>query len=283
MTAPGRRALVLDDSGVMFAKKETIFGESARFVDVRLLADFFDAVRPDGLAREHDWAVALRPDRSKLLEVLAPYGIVVSDAIDPRRSHDLDPTPPPTGDPRLDHEPSLPAPDVAGLDVALAIGTLPRERRPAVIVYSVHMTRPEIAVPLAELGHVVAARYTARDILELDAEGAPRLRSIVQGHLAGGLTAPSRRDWDQLGVPAGFKLVQLLKDMRDRHDVWHRVCHGDTPAYTAVDSATRNIRYRLQRRGGQPVLAVRPAIDLVRRLAFLDATPRPVAPRSSWP
>lgn len=275
---PPGRVLVIDDGGRFFARRRAIFGALADRVDVMLVGDFYDAMRPPGRHRSHDWFLGARPDAGRAAAVLSSYRTVIANAVagyvaEPARAPAAGAAGP-TGHPQLDRGP-LPRPTFAGLDVALAVGQVKQPMRPSLVVFADAMTDPRLAVPLWLYRHAVSARCTTAYLFDGATDGSlPRLRSIARGGRLAGLPAPTPQDWAALGLAHNSPLVDLIVALRERYDIWHRVCFGRHPDHANPQSVSRNVRTRLRSLLCDQRLRVPAVLDLVRAIEF----PLPVDP-----
>jgi hypothetical protein len=113
---------------------------------------------------------------------------------------------------------------LASLDLLQQFAALPPGQRPKVIVYSTHMAKPEINIPLRRPGSAVAF-YEVQDLMD-------RLDDIVLDRYPGQVAPPTPEDWAALhpGLHARSDVAGAHQAMRRRESAW-RLVWDDHAAY----------------------------------------------------
>jgi hypothetical protein len=157
---------------------------------------------------------------------------------------------------------------LTSLDVLSSIKSLPEPDRPDVIVYSTHMGKPEVNIPLRGSG-------TARAFYDVGAllEHLPDIVLAADGRATGSaydgqVPAPTPADWAALhpDLPVGADVVAAHDLMRTHERSWRQVWDSDA----AFDKAAqmwikRNVLGALHAGSASYMLAV----EVIRKLAGL--------------
>jgi hypothetical protein len=106
---------------------------------------------------------------------------------------------------------------LASLDLLQQFAALPAGERPRVVVYSTHMAKPEINIPLRRPGSAVAF-YEVQDLMD-------HLDDIVLGRYPGQVPPPTPDDWATLhpSLHARSDVAAAHQAMRRREGAWRLV------------------------------------------------------------
>jgi hypothetical protein len=149
---------------------------------------------------------------------------------------------------------------LTSLDVLESLARLPRSGMPRVIVYSTHMAKPEINIPLRRAG-VASAFYEVGTLLE-------HLPDVVTGSCPDQVPAPGPDDWAQLHPDLSPRAdVAAAHQLMRTHDrTWRQVWDGDA----AFDKAAQVwVRRNVLAPLGAEASGYSLAIEVVRKLAGL--------------
>jgi hypothetical protein len=149
---------------------------------------------------------------------------------------------------------------LASLDILESLARMPREQAPRIVVYSTHMAKPEVNIPLRQPG-VVHAFYEVGALLE-------HLPDVVMGRYPGQVALPRPADWAQLhpDLPASADVAAAHQLMRTHDRTWRQVWDGDA----AFDKAAQVwVRRNVLSALGTETSGYSLAIEVVRKLAGL--------------
>jgi hypothetical protein len=149
---------------------------------------------------------------------------------------------------------------LASLDLLDRVATLPADRRPRVVVYSTHMARPEVNIPLRGPG-VVTAHYDAAGLLD-------NLAEVVMGRYPDQVAPPTPRDFARLHpqVPPSADVAAVHQLMRTHDRAWRQVWD----AAAAFDRAAQTwIRRNILELLGAEDRGYSVAIQVTRKVAGL--------------
>lgn len=150
---------------------------------------------------------------------------------------------------------------LGALTILDRLRTLPEEERPPVIVYSTHMRRPEINIPVREWG-LVAGCFEAIDLVA-------RIDRVVVGDLTGQVDAPTPDDWAELHprLPVGALVAEAHQLAQTHPPTWEAIWNPDAPFGRAANRwITRNLLPLLSIDKGYMV-----AVHVIRKIACLPS------------
>jgi hypothetical protein len=106
---------------------------------------------------------------------------------------------------------------LTSLDLLQTFAALPPAQRPTVIVYSTHMAKPEINIPLRRPGSAKAF-YEVQDLMD-------NLDDVVLGRYPGQVPPPTDADWAALhpSLHARSDVAAVHQAMRRREGAWRLV------------------------------------------------------------
>jgi hypothetical protein len=106
---------------------------------------------------------------------------------------------------------------LASLDLLQQFAALPDGQRPQVVVYSTHMAKPEINIPLRRPGSA-DAYYEVQDLMD-------HLDDVVVGRYPGQVPPPTAEDWAALhpGLHDRSDVAAAHQAMRRRESAWRLV------------------------------------------------------------
>jgi hypothetical protein len=157
---------------------------------------------------------------------------------------------------------------LTSLDVLESVARVPAPATPRVVVYSTHMAKPEVNIPLRG-AKVAEGFYDVGALLE-------HLPAIVQAtqrrgdlaHIAGQVRAPEPADWAALhpDLPAYADVVAAHQLMRTHARTWRQVWDPDATFDKAAQVwVRRNVLSAL----GAPSAGYNMAVEVVRKVAGL--------------
>jgi hypothetical protein len=149
---------------------------------------------------------------------------------------------------------------LTSLDVLASVARLPRPQRPRIVVYSTHMAKPEVNIPLRGSG-VAQGFYDVGALLE-------HLGGIVVGQLHGQVPAPEPADWASLhpDLHPCADVVAAHQLMRTHERTWRQVWD----AHAAFDKAAQVwVRRNVLPSLGAESAGYNMAVEVVRKLAGL--------------
>jgi hypothetical protein len=149
---------------------------------------------------------------------------------------------------------------LTSLDVLESVARLPRPALPRVIVYSTHMAKPEVNIPLRGAG-VARGFYDVGALLE-------HLADIVVGKLEGQVPPPVPADWAALhpDLQPCADVVAAHQLMRTHERTWRQVWDPDA----AFDKAAQVwVRRNVLAALGAESAGYNMAVEVVRKLAGL--------------
>jgi hypothetical protein len=106
---------------------------------------------------------------------------------------------------------------LASLDLLEMFAALPADRRPRVVVYSTHMAKPEVNIPLRRSGSATAF-YEVHDLMD-------QLDEVVRHRFPGQVPPPAAADWAVLhpALHERSDVAAAHQAMRRREGAWRLV------------------------------------------------------------
>jgi hypothetical protein len=158
---------------------------------------------------------------------------------------------------------------LTSLDVLESVARVPRPALPYVVVYSTHMAKPEVNIPLRGAG-VARAFYEVGALLEHlpDIVADQAAGGAAGGRLDGQVAPPGPADWAALHpeLPACADVVLAHQLMRTHERTWRQVWDPDA----AFDKAAQVwVRRNVLASLGAESAGYNMAVEVVRKLAGL--------------
>ena len=157
---------------------------------------------------------------------------------------------------------------LTSLDILESVGRVPAPNTPRVIVYSTHMGKPEVNIPLRG-ARVAEAFYDVKDLLDhLPAVVLAAQDNTSMAELPGQVPTPVPADWAALhpDLPACADVVAAHQLMRGHDRTWRQVWDADATFDKAVQVW---VHRRVMTVMGAENFGYSMAIEVVRKIAGL--------------